>query len=175
MFIYLPIYFHQNVSCSKCNEKSYLITFLSMPSSVANTFPRKITFAVHTSWVSHTFITGWTCPTFFVAKQKTVKFQIALILINEFYQAFMIMVITYLCDTSMCLDVCNSHIVDDIRLCNWHVYRSFRDNQVCIYIPLVCRNIRFSSDNQEVVNSLCSFLLSTQDDIFEKKNNTSLD
>ena len=79
------------------------------------------------------------------------------------------MIITYLCDTSMCLDVCNSHIVDDIRWYNWHVYRSFRDNQVCIYIPLVCRNIRFSSDNQEVVNSLCSFLLSTQDDIFEKE------
>ena len=81
----------------------------------------------------------------------------------------MMTIITNLCDTSKCLGVCSSHTVDDIRWYSWHAYRSFHDSQVCIYIPLVYHNIRFSSDSQEVVNILCNFLLSTQDDTFEKE------
>ena len=151
-------------------KKVYLITFLSMPSSVANAFPRKITFAVHTSRVSHTFITGWTCPTLLVSKRGDSKIWYHINFEhNEFNQVFTMMNIRNLCDTSKCLGVCNSHTVDDIRWYSWHAYRSFRDNQVCIYIPLVYHNIRFSSDSQEVVNILCNFLLSTQDDTFEKE------
>ena len=49
---------------------NYLVTFLPMPTGVANTFPGKITFTVYTSGVSHTFITGWTRPALFNTKKR---------------------------------------------------------------------------------------------------------